>query len=436
MRLTRTQKCIVLSAGMWSFYEGLTVGFLPAFLIFLGASNVMIGILGALPYVSVLLSQIPGAKIIEFLSRKYVYILFSFVSRSFWLLIISVPLFTKYFSMQQIIILILLVYLFIKLSELLTDPAYKSMVADSVEEEKRGEFFAKRFSTEGFFAVIAFILGGLYLKIFNHGILGFVTLFAVGTLIGFYSIYIFNRVKEPEYRDHLHHTLKEFFTIKGEFGKYLMFVLYFYFGFMVVSPFFTVYMLRNLEINYAYFGFLTALSTFITVLTQNKIGRICDKYGDKKVAMLTVFGTSFVPLIYFFITKQNLWMLVPAQIISGFVWGGASLALFNLLVDFTEKQKRAFQIAEFNFFTAFPLIVSPIIGGYIADNATFYISGIPLLFLIGFVLRASSVLFLNKVKEPRVKNHYKLTEVFRQLLSFHIAEGFLHMAKTIVKRIK
>lgn len=436
MKLTKTQKYLVWNVGAWSLYDGLTTGFLAAFLLILGASNLLIGILGALPFFAILIAQIPGAKILEFFSRKYVYVMSSFISRSFWIFIIVLPLLAGYFSSNTLIVLVLLFYILVKSTEQLTEPAKLSLIADVVEEKQRGEFFGKLFVSNGFAGIIAFLFGGIYLKIFGDGLTGFITLFTLGALVGYFSIYVFNKVKEPKYRDHDHHTLKELFTMKGELKKYLVFVFYFYFAFMFASPFFTVYMLKDLGIDYAYFGFLTALATLVSVIAQKHLGKLTDKFGDKQIAMMSIFGTSLVPLVYFFISKENIWMLIPAQIISGLVWGGANLTIFNLLIDFTDKEKRAFQIAEFNLLTSFPLIISPIIGGLVADKVHFAISGIQLVFLIGFVLRASSVFLLNRIKEPRAKTKYGFEVVFRGVMAFHATEGLLRMTKTVVKRIR
>ena len=146
-----------------------------------------------------------------------------------------------------------------------------------------------------------------------------------------------------------------------------------------------------------------------------------------------MLGTAIVPLIYLFVTKQNIWMIVPAQILSGVVWAGADITGLNLLLDFTHKKRRAFEIAEYQIFTIFPIIIASILGGIIADNVVFILSGIPLVFALTIVLRVASALMVLKIKEPRVKKEYPLSYVFREM-TIHPIKGLEQRVRFVVSR--
>jgi hypothetical protein len=65
MKDTRNQTILIHQGILWAIYYGLTSTFLIAFALALGASNTIIGIAGALPYLAAILAQVPGAKLVD-----------------------------------------------------------------------------------------------------------------------------------------------------------------------------------------------------------------------------------------------------------------------------------------------------------------------------------------------------------------------------------
>jgi len=138
------------------------------------------------------------------------------------------------------------------------------------------------------------------------------------------------------------------------------------------------------------------------------------------VAVIGILGTALVPLIYLFVTPSTLWLIVPAQIISGIAWAGVSLSTFNLLLDFTKPKTRATEIAQHTMLVAIPMIIAPIFGGILADNIKhFVISGIPFVFLASTILRALSAWLMFQIREPRAKKEYHPLYVFERAISVH-----------------
>jgi len=426
----RNQKVLLANTSLWATYDGLTSSYLAAFALALGASNIIVGLLGALPFLASLLTQIPGAELVQHFSRRNLYLLFSTISRLFW-----IPLFLSPLLFSHPLIMVVLFYLLVKLNESIMDPAFTTLLADVVPEKNRGSFTSQRLRIVGLFGTIALIAGGYFLKQFpEKSITGFALLFGFGTLIGILATLVMTRLREPAYRDHDHHHIKEFFTIKRPLSKFVAFSVVFNFAFMLASPFFTVYMLKNLGMSYQYFGIATAISIFAQQLTSRYIGSLTDRYGDKPIAILGVFGTAFVPLIYLTISTHNIWMVVPAQILSGIVWAAADISRFNLLLDLTQSNKRAIQIAEYNLYANIPLIIAPILGGWMTEHVTLILAGIPLVFAISSILRMLSTALLFSLKEPRNKNEYSATKVLREAIHFHPANGIVHGIH-IVRRI-
>lgn len=431
LNLTSTQKIFMRSGGMWGIYDGFTAAFLSLFALFLGASNIQIGILAAIPYLATIIAEIPGAKLVEYFTRKSICIA-AVSTRAFWLPLLLAPLISsKIFA----VIFVLAITFLIKFFDIISDPAWVSWIADTVPAKIRGAYFGRRMRVIGFFAASATFLGGYFLNLFpKDSALGFSILFFVGTLFGLTNVFLLKKAEEPDYIDHDHHKFKEFFTLEGDFRKYTVFTLFFNFSYAIGSSFFTVYMIKDLGLSYEFFGAAAALATVTKIITHRYIGLITDRIGDKPVMAFSVLGTALVPLLFLFTTKETLWMIIPAQIISGMFWAGVDLASFNLLLDFSNPKKRAVQIAEFSIITSIPLIIAPILGGYIVDNASFIWTGIPAVFVITMGLRAISPLLLIGVKEPRIPHSYPLLQLFRETLSVLPLSGLNHRMKIALKR--
>jgi len=203
---------------------------------------------------------------------------------------------------------------------------------------------------------------------------------------------------------------------------------------MLASPFFTVYMLKTLEVSYMFFGIATAIATLAQIVSSHYVGKLTDKYGDKPIAILGHLGTVIIPLLFLFVTKQSLWLIVPVQILSGLVWSAADISRFNLLLALADSKKRAMQVAEYNLYCAIPLIIAPILGGWITENVTLILTGIPLVFVMSSMLRFLSTLLLFRIQEPRAKHEYPLVFVFREAMHFHPGRGIVHGIH-VVKRV-
>jgi len=414
-------------------YEAFTSGFLIVFALALGASNTVVGILGALPSIAMVLMEIPGAKLVEYFRRKTIFTVTTTLSRLTWLLIILVPyLFTKH-----TLWFLGSAFLFMRCLEYLADPSWASWAADLVPDKVRGAFWGRRNMLVGLAGMLASLAAGAYLDLFpKDSYTGFAVLFGVGILIGLYSTKLMRKVKEPEYRDHDHHRLRDFFTVDGQFRTYCWIMIAYYFAVNLASPLFTAYMLENLGLSYTYFVIAGAIATASRILAHPHFGYVSDKFGDKPVAVISLLGTALVPLAFIFVTKETLWLIIPAQILSGIAWAGHDLSTWNLLLDLTNREKRAMQIAEYSMLTNIPMIISPILGGLIADNVVLVLSGIPLVFLIASVLRAASAIFLLKIHETRVGKERPVSEVFAHVVTVHPFHGMERAIKIVVKRIK
>jgi len=430
MKISRNQKLLIKEGILWAVYYNLTSMFLIAFALALGASNTIIGIAGAMPYLAAILSQIPGAKLTEVYSRLHINIIINTLSRLLWIPIILIPVFFK----SHPLLTLLIYYFLTQFAEWLALPAWTSLAGDFVPEKFRGRYFARRNVLMGIFGMTASVVGAAYLDLFSKtNYAGFSTIFLVGILFGLWSAYLYSKMKETPYREKQHYKMKDFFKIKGEFRKFVLIMLFFNFSYMLASPFFIVYMLKSVNISYTLLMISFALAGLSKIIANPYWGRISDRIGDKPVAILGIFGTALVPFIFLFVTESTVWLIFVAQMISGIFWAGVMLSSFNLLLDLSPHH-RVIKAAKYSMLTSVPLIIAPIAGGYIADNSIFILSGIPLIFAISFLLRATSAVLMFAIKEPRIKKKHKIGEIIHEIFSIHPVHKTYHHKTHYIKK--
>jgi MFS family permease len=433
MKLNNDQRRLISSGAVWAAYEAFTAGFLIVFAIALGASNTVVGVIGAIPAIAMMLMEFPGAKLVEFYKRKLIFSVCTGLSRLVWILIILIPFLFK----EHALVLIGAFFFLVRALEYLADPSWSSWAADLVPDKSRGTFWGQRNMMVSLAGMMASLIAGAYLDLFpKDNYIGFATLFGLGMLLGLYSNKIMFKIKEPEYRDHNHYSIREFFRVDGQFRTYCWIMVLFYFGVNFASPFFTAYMLEDLGLSYTYFVVAGAIATASRILAHPHFGYVSDKYGDKPVALICMLGTALVPLMFIFVTKETLWLIVPAQIISGLVWAGTDLSIWNLLLDLTSRERRAIQVAEFNFLTSVPMVIAPILGGLVADNWALGLAGIPLVFAFAVVLRGAAALLLNRIHETRAGKERSIGEVFSHICTIHPFHGMHSVIKIVVKRAR
>ncbi len=419
MHLSPDQRHIVSNGWFYAIYVGLGFGFMTPFALALGASNTFIGVLAAMPFLAMILSQFPSQVLMRLVDRRRLYLVLTIPSRFGIPLagVLAVALGPA--SLPFVLVCVFFTYLLDTMSE----PAWLSTIAEKVPRNLRGEFFGLRTLVESMGVPLAAVIGGIYLDLFPEGdITGFATLFAVALIFGFLASYHFQKVKPQPYKDHVPHSLKEFFTFKGHFGRFLLFCTVFSFGAAIASPFFNVFILENLNKSYTFLVLANSMAAIGRLASMVHWGRVADVVGDLKVAVISSMATALSPLLFMFITPDTAWLVFPVHFLIGVVWAGIEVTTLNLVMDFTTEQERGLRSAQFYMINSIPNVVGPVLGGVIADNLSLgVLSGIPLVFAIAVVIRVISGFVLVPLKEPRVKQHFTYPQVLRRFLEWHPA---------------
>ncbi|MEM2115793.1 MAG: MFS transporter [Candidatus Woesearchaeota archaeon] len=211
------------------------------------------------------------------------------------------------------------------------------------------------------------------------------------------------------------HSFKEFLLNlnNNNFGLFAEFLFFFYFAIYISLPFFTPYMLRELNFNYLQYFLINSMISFITIFFSPLIGSLIDKFEQKSVLITSSLIISLIPLLW--TLTRNFYILLIFEFVGGIGWVGFLLSVNSYLITYIKSEIRHKASA----YVIFIRNIGIALGGILASlliKEKITIQGI---FIISFVLRLLAVILfgihIKKLKEI-IKNNL-LEKLLRKILS-------------------
>lgn len=401
--------------------------FLTAFALALGANSGMIGILSAVPRLFRLISLMFTSKLIcKIKSTKTLTVIFAILSRILWVPILFVP----YFGENSLLALLAIVSVTSAFSEL-SSAVWTSWMCDVFPEKTRGKYFGRRARVTIGASFIATMITGWLLNLYNS-VEGFFVVFSMSIALSMFSSYFLTKIPEiddklcyQKVRFSMKHFLRGVSKHKN-YSNYVMLMSLLYFSTSLIGPFIAVHLLKNLGFDYFTFSIIYSIEILMMMLAEPYWGKLSDKFGDKAIMAVSYSMIPLVPLLMLFM-KTPLQAL-PIFIFSGFAWAGFEIASFNYLLDCAPKKGQPVFIANYKAFFNIATFLGPLIGGalltFFGDLTFLTLSGIPLLFLISFALRALFAgLTLPRISEIRGGSHKPFSEIFIKAVAIYPASA-------------
>ncbi|HEV2471592.1 MAG TPA: MFS transporter, partial [Chthonomonadales bacterium] len=332
-------------AGYSTVWSALTSGaFLTGFALWLGAGSVALGLLAAAPTLAGLI-QIPSSYLSDrHRERRRFTAWFSLAARILWLPILALPFALKH-PLWPVLILFTLSYALLNIPQ----PAFLSWLSDLVPASHRGRFFARRNMVAGLVGLVVTLPAAWFLDVTTHRAhqpaMGFATLFGLAVAGGVLSFACLLRQPEP-------HKSAVSTVAEGaagvleyyrapfadrNFRRLLSFSALFACGQFFAAPFFNVYGLQNLRLNYMWLQIFNAITTLTSLAAFPMWGYLSDRLGNKPLLVLCVCGVFTLPLTWALTTPAHptaaLLLLTELNLVGGVFWAGANLTQFNLLIS-------------------------------------------------------------------------------------------------------
>lgn len=421
--------------------------FQTGYALMLGASNFWMGVLSSFPTFAGLI-QIPSSYIVERRGeRKWFTALFSGIGRILWLPILLLPFLAPPGLKFPLFVILLLIS---SLSMSAPVPAFTSWMSDLVPPDYRGRYFGRRNMLAGITTMIVSLPAAWFLDLavkrhlFSENI-GFGALFGVAVLCGIVSFKCFTLQPEPPMalaEDQVPgiRGLVDFYRAPFEdpaFRRFLFFAGAMAAAQFFAAPFYVVYALKTLKLNYVWIQVYATLASLSSLLSMPLWGHLADKFGNRPLLAIGVCGTGLLPLLWVISRPEHMAftvvILVVNHMLGGLFWAGVNLSQFNLLIGTTPMERKSVYIGAMSAVTGVMGGLSPILGGALLTSLNgveihplgWIMNNYQIVFLINGLMRYAALFTLRRV---RTEGDTTAREVLSQLGTARVG-GWVQMRR-------
>lgn len=349
---------------------------LTAFALHLGANNATIGLLAAIPFLTQL-AQVPAIALVERLrERKRISVYASLFGRTMLGAMALAP-FAGTWGLPMLVIATTILCAMGAVGGC----AWNSWIRDLAPEDRMGRIFARRTAFATITTLIAGIAAAIVLETTpENGAArdwSFAALYAVGCVAGLISAWIVARIPEPrlpmrsDKATGLIEQLRSPFRDRN-FTQLILFLGTWQFAINLATPFFTVYLVRQLGYDMTIVMGLSIASQVANAFMLRSWGRLADRFSNKSA--LLVAAPLYILCIAAMagasqITHEaaRLIWLTALHLLMGAAVAGVTLATANLALKLSPRGEAASYLAATAVVTAIAAGSAPILGGALAD---------------------------------------------------------------------
>lgn len=355
VQLRRNMVASTSDATAYGVMVGIGETFLPAFALAVGLGEVTAGIVGSVPLMAGGLLQLIS---LWALSRGF--------SQKWWVVLAAglqslafIPLIWVAYLGSVSGPVLLAIASFYWAAGLASGPAWNGWIERVIPKQMRANYFAKRTRATQLATMLGFVTGGLLLQFGRQGgwvLLAFAGLFSIAFLARIISAVmlalhrlpvevarpasVVAPIAEPQ-------ISASQTAARAYAGKHLLIYLVLVQGAVQISgPFFTPYMLQQLDLSYLAFTVLVAAAFIAKVVALPAWGQLARRRGAGW--LLTVGGTAIVPLSALWIVSQNFYWLLFIQTINGVAWAAYELGFFLMFFEALPVQRRVKMLTFYN----------------------------------------------------------------------------------------
>jgi MFS family permease len=359
--------------GVFSAASEAFVGpYISVYMLALGASASQIGLLASLTNLVGMLAFIPGARLAERVSsHRDLIVTISIGARLVLLLLALVA--GLHSPAWAIIAVIALASLRAGLSNL-ANPAWTAMCARIVPEKLRGRYFSRRNFDMSLLTAVLVPLAGRVIGALGTP-RGYQVSFAIALALGLASSWAYSRIPslpvEPAEqlgKSSPHSWQQALANLRRypDFVRFTAIAIVLGLSVQVTSPYYNVYMVRNLGMDVVSIGIFAAANSVGDLVGQRIFGPLVDKHGLRWVMSRCAPVIAITPATWLLVRQP--WHIIPIQIVSAAAWAGYNLGAFNYLLAACPTRERPLYSALYNVCNTSTAMVGPLLGGLVFNR--------------------------------------------------------------------
>ncbi|MDT8759555.1 MFS transporter [Sphingomonas psychrotolerans] len=369
---------VVTEGAFASAATALTSGvILTALALHLGASNLVIGVLASAPFLGQLL-QAPTILLVEhFRMRKAISVFSSLVGRAMLALMALAPFLPTNLAIAALVFAQLILCGMAAVGGC----AWNAWMRDLAPEDRLGWVFSRRSAYAAAVSLVAGIAAAIVLDRTAEGSdwrsLVFGVLYGLGFLAGLISAWQTARIPEPAMPPRPERQLGLLALLREpladmNFRRLTVFLASWQFAINLATPFFTVFIVRQLGYDMTFVMVLSVVSQMSNLIALRNWGTLADRFANKSV--LLVAAPTYILCIVGMIGASQIahgpWLigyLVVLHLFMGSAVAGATLATTSIALKLSPKGQSTAYVATAGLATAVAAGLAPILGGAFAD---------------------------------------------------------------------
>lgn len=366
---------------------GITAGvgsFLSVFLVRLGASSALVGLLVAMPALTGMLLAIPVGQFLA--SRSNIVPWFArsrFLVLSCYVLTGLVPFLVKTHQPEIIIV----IWALATLPQTLVSVGFTVVMGGVAGPGGRFALMSRRWSILGLTNTLTVLIVGQLLRMFEFP-LNYQVVFigsAIGALISviFSSSIVLPPQTAPAERAGLIRTFRQTggaLRQNRDFVNFTIAQFVFRAGLALALPLLPIYWVRNVGATDPQISMINSTQTFVMMAAYFLWSRVSERRSERWVLLVTALGISFHPLLTALTRSPEL--LVVWAALAGLFTAGVDLVFFDLLLRTVPAEQQASYVGIYQTTVYVATFLAPLIGAALADGV-----GIVPALIIGTVLR-------------------------------------------------
>lgn len=374
----RTFRLVLYDALASEAMGTLTTGvFLAGFLVDLGASNVAIGVLAAVPF-AVQFLQLPAVVLVERLrTRRAICSWSAAIGRSFLIVAAMAPFLT---GQAGIVLLIVAVGLNQAMAAI-AGCSWNSWMRDLVPENEFGRFFGRRAAATTALAMGLALVCGLLIDRWKallpgHPAYVYSCLFVLSAGIGFYGVWLLSITPDQPMPKAVERTPMGALLVKPfrdkNFRRLMIYLASWNFAANLAAPFFVVYMLQTMGYSMTTVIVLTTASQLSNLSALGLWGSLIDRFSNKAVLriaapmfLMCTLAWSFTGLEW--IQPVVFFVLLTIHVLMGIATAGVALGSGNIAMKLSPPGQATAYLAANSVVSATFAAIAPVLGGLLAD---------------------------------------------------------------------
>jgi drug/metabolite transporter superfamily protein YnfA len=352
---------------------GITAGvgsFLSVFLVRLGASNFLVGLLTAMPALTGMLLAIPVG---EFLARQRNIVPWFARSRFLVLFCYALTGLVPFLFTSNRPEVIILIWALATLPQTFVGVGFTVVMGGVAGPGGRFTLMSRRWSILGLTNSITVVIVGQLLRWFEFP-LNYQIVF-IGSAIGALISVIFSSsiVLPPQEMATARLGIIQTFRTHGvtlrqnkTFVNFTVAQFVFRWGLALAVPLFPIYWVKNVGATDPQIGVINSVQTFVLMVAYFLWTRISERRGERWVLLVTSLGLSLYPLLT--ALTHNVPLLVVWAALGGLFIAGVDLVFFDLILRTVPDDYRPSYVGMYQTTVYLSSFLAPLLGTFLSDT--------------------------------------------------------------------